>query len=538
MASWGPAPRAERWREVLGDIEFSLEQLKLTTRVSISDEIQVGFFNTDHSTQTDISEVKELKEMTRTTQTMLKITKSLQHDFIFLKSFLQTEFEKKLQEESWKLFTQLNDRLKAIESHHRQKESQMRKSFCQQLSDAIAIIKASYKKYFEVDEEAAGTDVLAVKINVLTKKLEEKDALIKSLKEEILIYQENECPKVDLSPVSSTDQVALEKEIAEIRKENAKLTNIISDLEETIALNGKENELLEFEIISMKELRENDQKTIEKLTAGREKLKLELDQERVLVEQMIQKHMEDMEGMRTLTEAQKKSEEKQEREGKLAHEKRDTKLYRRFPERSFMKSHEEQRALQDELEKLNRKLEKEKKSIERLRNQADLSSKIWQKKFYILQNSLHALKDEMFLRHTLQRQLAVIPETSFNYSKDLPLYITPSSTQVDIATENPSCPSVLPDTDAQGPPVEGEEIDGIPSEAENVPACNDGSLPGPGPEEMDGSEGSGLAPPAPSPDPCPGSGPEGAMDTSKGRAEGAGREEEEEEPSSGPPTPP
>ncbi|XP_028933509.1 uncharacterized protein C10orf67 homolog, mitochondrial isoform X2 [Ornithorhynchus anatinus] len=474
MASWGPAPRAERWREVLGDIEFSIEQLKLTSRISISDEIEVGFFNTDHSTQTDISEVMELKEMTRTTQTMLKITNSLQHDFTFLKSFLQTEFEKKLQEESWKLFTQLNDRLKVIEVHHRQKESQMRKSFCQQLSDAIAIIRASYKKYFEVDEEAAGTDVLSVKINVLMKKLEEKDALIRSLKEEILIYQENECPKVDLSSVSSIDQVALEKEIAEMRKENEKLSDIISDLEETIRLNEKENTFLESEIISMKELREKDQKTIEMLTTGREKLKLELDQERVLVEQMIQKQMEDMEETRKLTEVRKKSEEKQERERKLTHEKRGMKLSRKFPERRFTESHEEQKALQDELEKLNKKLEKEKKYTERLRNQADLSSKIWQKKFFILRNSLHALKDEMFLRHTLQRQFAVIPETSFSYSRDLPLYITPCSTQADIPTGNLSCPSVLPDTDAQDP-MEEEETDGIPSEGENVPACSDES---------------------------------------------------------------
>ncbi|XP_007671365.2 uncharacterized protein C10orf67 homolog, mitochondrial isoform X1 [Ornithorhynchus anatinus] len=534
MASWGPAPRAERWREVLGDIEFSIEQLKLTSRISISDEIEVGFFNTDHSTQTDISEVMELKEMTRTTQTMLKITNSLQHDFTFLKSFLQTEFEKKLQEESWKLFTQLNDRLKVIEVHHRQKESQMRKSFCQQLSDAIAIIRASYKKYFEVDEEAAGTDVLSVKINVLMKKLEEKDALIRSLKEEILIYQENECPKVDLSSVSSIDQVALEKEIAEMRKENEKLSDIISDLEETIRLNEKENTFLESEIISMKELREKDQKTIEMLTTGREKLKLELDQERVLVEQMIQKQMEDMEETRKLTEVRKKSEEKQERERKLTHEKRGMKLSRKFPERRFTESHEEQKALQDELEKLNKKLEKEKKYTERLRNQADLSSKIWQKKFFILRNSLHALKDEMFLRHTLQRQFAVIPETSFSYSRDLPLYITPCSTQADIPTGNLSCPSVLPDTDAQDP-MEEEETDGIPSEGENVPACSDGSLPGPGPEEMDGTEGSGLAPPAPSPDPRPGPGPEGAKDRPKGPAEGGGREEE---PPAGPPTPP
>ncbi|KAB0352961.1 hypothetical protein FD754_017818, partial [Muntiacus muntjak] len=233
---------------------------------TISDDLKVGFFSTDHATQTDSSEILPLKELSLATQNLVQITKSLQVDFGFLKQLIQLKFEDRLKEESCRLFNSLHDRIMTIEKHYQQNEESLRKCYNQQLADAIGTIKGMYQQYFEVEEEKTSLhDAMTVKMNILSKRLREKEEVIKALREELDQYEEYGFQKVDsFIKESSPLRTTLEKENSEFKTENERLLQVISELEEEIQLNVKENSVLEDEIISLKEMADKDHKTIQK----------------------------------------------------------------------------------------------------------------------------------------------------------------------------------------------------------------------------------------------------------------------------------
>ncbi|KAF6129041.1 hypothetical protein HJG60_001623 [Phyllostomus discolor] len=184
-----------------------------------------------------------------------------------------------------------------IEKHYQQNEDHIRKCYNQQLADAIAIIRGMYRAFFEVEEEVVSMhDSAAAKITILFKKLKDKEELIKELKEELEKHEEFRFQKSDsLAIASSFAKSAPEKENLDFKVENERLLQVISALEEEIQLNLQENSALEDEIISLREKADKDNRTILKLADGRDKLRLELDAEKLLVQEMINKHKEEME---------------------------------------------------------------------------------------------------------------------------------------------------------------------------------------------------------------------------------------------------
>ncbi|XP_041366262.1 cingulin-like isoform X2 [Gigantopelta aegis] len=80
-------------------------------------------------------------------------------------------------------------------------------------------------------------------------------------------------------------------------------------------------------------------------------------------------------------------------------------------EASTLKHDLREQALQTEIAKLKRETEK--------------INRIWEKKFAILQRSLFALKDESYLRHTLQKQAATLHHAAVSYAADKPIEIKP-----------------------------------------------------------------------------------------------------------------
>ncbi|XP_053510738.1 uncharacterized protein C10orf67 homolog, mitochondrial [Artibeus jamaicensis] len=444
---------SEGCRESLENCESVIEQFQTCSRLNISDDLKVGFFSTDHATQTDSSEILPLKDLSSSTLKLMQIIKSFQVDFGFLKQLLQLKFEDRLKEESFNLFTALHDRIVMIEKHYQQNEDNIRKCYNQQLADAIAIIRGMYREFFEVEEELASMhDSAAAKIAILFKKLKEKKELIKELKEELEKYEEFRFQKSDsLTSESSFEKSTPEKENLELKVENERLLQVISVLEEEIQLSLQENSALEDEIISLKEKAEKDNKTIRTLFDSRDKLRLELDAEKLLVQEMINKHnKEEMEMRRKQESISVKSA--RSADGKkatllpqssgaripsrtrtilrphsvsigLVHAK--TKIVK-TPAKSLKREHlmaEEKRGLEKQIEILKASLENEKKKAERHKRESERISKIWEKKFFTLRNSFHALKNEMFTRHTLFRQFAVLADTSFNYVKLKPVFV-------------------------------------------------------------------------------------------------------------------
>ncbi|XP_054973858.1 uncharacterized protein C10orf67 homolog, mitochondrial [Sorex araneus] len=123
-------------------------------RLIVSDDLKIGFTSTDRATQTEESEIVPIKELTSSTRKLVEIVKSLQVDFAFLKQLLQLQFEDRLKEESSRLFSVLSDRIQLLERALYQNEDVIRTSYNQQLSDAIAVIRAMYKPHLpDIDIE-------------------------------------------------------------------------------------------------------------------------------------------------------------------------------------------------------------------------------------------------------------------------------------------------------------------------------------------------------------------------------------------------
>lgn len=97
---------------------------------------------------------------------------------------------------------------------------------------------------------------------------------------------------------------------------------------------------------------------------------------------------------------------------------------------------EEKKILESQISLLKSALEEEGKRIERFKKDTDHSNKNWEKKFLILRNSFHVLKNEMFTRQALYRQCAVTADSSFNYVKVKPLFVHSSMQMPQIS--NPS----------------------------------------------------------------------------------------------------
>ncbi|KAF6371446.1 hypothetical protein mRhiFer1_001657 [Rhinolophus ferrumequinum] len=438
----------EECPKILEHLESAIEQFQTCPRLNISDDLKVGFFSTDHATQTESSEILPLKDLSSSTGKLVQIIKSLQVDFGFLKQLLQLKFEDRLKEESFNLFTALYDRILTIEKHYQQNEDNIRKCYNQQLADAIAVIRGMYKKFFVVEEEmASGQESPTVKINMLIRKLKGKEEVIKELREELEHYEEFGFQKFDyLAEESSPAKSIPERETLEYKLENERLLQIISELEEEIQLNLAENAVLEYEIISLKEMAEKNHKIIQKLTEGRDKLRLELETEKSLVQEMVNKHKEEMEMRKKFDSSPKPAKGKEDtlmpwppqpgtlsrtgmasRQHSISISTASLKTKREKTPGKSLKQElpviEDIRVLEQQIETLKIKLENEKKKRERSRKESEWISKNWERKFLILKNSFHVLKNEMFMRHTLYRQFAVLADTSFNYNKLKPLFV-------------------------------------------------------------------------------------------------------------------
>ncbi|XP_043823447.1 uncharacterized protein C10orf67 homolog, mitochondrial [Dromiciops gliroides] len=478
--TWGPPPVVERWKKFHSQpLEDQLEYCGLDPRVSLSDDLKVGYFTTDRATQTDVTEVLEIRELSNTTQKLLKLIGLLQRDFKYLKTYLEMQFEDRLKEESMKLFKKLQMIIQEIVALHEKNENTMRKSFYKQLCDAIASIRGAYSQFFEIDEDIA--KLPTVNANIFRKRIKEKNDLIRELQEQLTSYKENELFKLESVKEESNEKIIhLEREMIELRRENDRLVKFITGLEEDLQLCEKANTLLEGELLAMKQKMEKDQKLIQKLTAMKEKLSEELDQEKKAVLDMYDRQKEDMEETRRFLEGPSVSGVKslrgtrrvsydEKQHGQIPRRTPTSKIWQKDSVASgFMKegtpaARAEQRRLEKEdlvwkegvdgkqtleyqVKKLKRILEIQKKHLKCLQIESDQESKMWERKCLILRNSLHALKDEMFTRQSFVRQFITLSDTSFNYYKAKPLYIQPKGIQT--VQEKSYQPTVLPHLDS------------------------------------------------------------------------------------------
>nr|XP_042713720.1 uncharacterized protein C10orf67 homolog, mitochondrial isoform X3 [Chrysemys picta bellii] len=399
----------------------------------------------------------------------LPFTDSIQEDFMIYKNILQAQYEEKIQEQASNLCRQINDRLRDIEAFHKQKEVKIRQSYQQQLCDALAVLRVDYEKNYRIQEDTDSS--LAASWKVLIKTLQEKESKIQKLEAELQEYQENEDTKMIIfDNDDDNEKNMLEKENEDFREEVSRLLDRISHLEESLKRSEKENNKLDKEVRGMQLKMEKDEKTVQKLIEAQEKIKMELEKERSLnqsmlkeqkdIETKVEKKLSDLkEKIPALKEKDTKKKEtvKSGSEITVPHESRESQkgYHKQQQKKSPSYKEAEKRALLAEIEKLKISEDQEKQHIQRywseflrhsfnsiniltfcgffyfsLKNEVEQINRSWAKKFQILKKSLHAIKDEMFLRHTLYRQAAAFNHASLNQPYAVPLYIETGARQI------------------------------------------------------------------------------------------------------------
>ncbi|CAH3147768.1 unnamed protein product [Pocillopora meandrina] len=117
-------------------------------RPSIADQVRVGYFSQDRSSQTEVSEIAQLKEMTEVLQNLVRDIENLKRSLHYAKHVLQADYENKLQERALDLYCRVNDRILELEKQHEDRVNVIRRSYRQQLADAITQISSQHQEYY------------------------------------------------------------------------------------------------------------------------------------------------------------------------------------------------------------------------------------------------------------------------------------------------------------------------------------------------------------------------------------------------------
>ncbi|XP_016128648.1 uncharacterized protein C10orf67 homolog, mitochondrial [Sinocyclocheilus grahami] len=374
------------------------EEIKEIRRYALSNQLRAGFFGQDACVQTDESELPNIKLLAANTAELMKEMNMLEEDTEKKLKIISLQYETKLQDESDALYASMKDKIKNLENCHKEKLSVLRRSYQQQLSDAMQVIKASYKNKEETDLVC---DVTDGRVKDLLNELQEKNLKIEWMVEQLKKYE-----------IGS--EGAEDPEKSRLKSENEKLKDNIDslhvELEEVHRVLESKEQRLALDLAQLKSEADDSIKALQKLTGEHEQLKMQLNLERESGREKIKQLKEEMEKEIACIEASRMKEkaaidkelEKQKpAENTTMELAGDTELVQKI------KEHRQTEAMQ-------------KKEIERLSKQLCMSNQVWEKKFEILRQSFHAIKDEMFLRQTLQRQEAILHNASVSFAMDAP----------------------------------------------------------------------------------------------------------------------
>uniref|UniRef100_A0A8C1XDS3 Si:dkey-188g12.1 n=1 Tax=Cyprinus carpio TaxID=7962 RepID=A0A8C1XDS3_CYPCA len=311
---------------------------------------------------------------------------------------IRLQYETKLQDESDALYASMKDKIKNMENCHKEKLSVLRRSYQQQLSDAMQVIKASYKNKEETDLVC---DVIDGRVKDLLNELQEKNLKIEWMVEQLKKYE-----------IGSEGVEDPEK--SRLKSENEKLKDNIDslhvELEEVHRVLESKEQRLALDMAQLKSEADDSKKALQMLTGEHEQLKMQLNLERESGREKIKQIKEEMEKEIACIEASRMKE-------KAA---TDKTFERQKPAETTTMELAGDTELVQKIKEHRKTEAMQKKEIERLSKQLCMSNQVWEKKFEILRQSFHAIKDEMFLRQTLRRQEAILHNASVSFAMDAP----------------------------------------------------------------------------------------------------------------------
>ncbi|XP_056100040.1 uncharacterized protein C10orf67 homolog, mitochondrial [Rhinichthys klamathensis goyatoka] len=381
----------KRINSIANEAEEALisKEIDEISRYSLSNQLRAGFFGQDACVQTDESELPNIKILTADTADLMKEMHLFKEGTEKKLKIIDFQYETKLQEESDALYSRMNEKIKNQENCYKEKLSVLRRSYQQQLSDAMQVIKASYKNKEDTDLVC---DVTDGRVKDLLNELQEKNLKIECISEQLKKYE-----------IGTED---LEK--SRLKSENEKLKDNIDLLHVELEEIHRVLESKEQSLAQLKSEADDSKKALQMLTGEHGQLKMQLNFERESGREKIKQLKEEMKKEIACIEASRlKEKAATEIEKRKAAELTTMELLGDIELVQKIKEHRKTEAVL-------------KKEIERLNKQLCMSNQVWEKKFEILRQSFHAIKDEMFLRQTLQRQEAILHNASVSFAMDAP----------------------------------------------------------------------------------------------------------------------
>ncbi|XP_077978479.1 uncharacterized protein LOC144433942 isoform X1 [Glandiceps talaboti] len=423
-------------------------------RPSIADQQKVGFFSQDRASQTEQSEIVTLKEMTHVLQTLRQDAKTLKRELSLAKQVMEAEYENKLQEKALDLYCRVNDRIDEVEKMHDERVGVVRRSFRQQLADALVKVNNDWKKHYglkmneEKKKDKGKKDQFAEEIKDLQSQIQQQDSVIHMLKMQLQQYTGQN----DEGEASPTRTPSVNPEIEDLKTEIDKLQNKVDHLEDALDTKDETTDQLNKEIDGLNKELEKERVTIQQMLSEKEELMARSENDKAAIKRQLEKQKMEVEREmqekllkakdEVLNLAKKNADEMQRRE-----EEKHRLLTEQKKAQEALMAKEKEEALKDnksdeDLARL-RKLEKVlKQEVAKLKRELDRTNRTWEKKFAILQQSLHAIKDESYLRQTLQKQAATLAHASVTYAADAPVGIMPTGNQA--MTGPPPLPGKTP----------------------------------------------------------------------------------------------
>ncbi|XP_053373303.1 uncharacterized protein C10orf67, mitochondrial-like isoform X6 [Mercenaria mercenaria] len=448
-------------------------------RPDLADQHKVGFFGLDRASQTNVTEIVDLKEMTEVLQILLQDVATLKRDINFAKHVMQADYESKLQQKSLELYCRINERVTDLEKMHEERVGTVRRAFRQQLSDAIARVAVLYNKNLqrkvrqEKSKHEGDADKLEEKYKELQQTIQRNESIIHMLKMQIQQLQNKEpslADSFDESVHSKTPSVNHEAEI--LKEELDEVNKKLSQLEESLQEKDDENSELKKEINKLSDQLTNEKMEKQQLQIKIETVKNEIDQDKSNTQKMIAKQKEEMERMmrEKLAQAQQANSEATEAQLKARQQAEKEKMAYLYEQEKRLKEElaKERANLAEALKgdsdvnRLRKAEQMLREEVARLKREIERIHRTWEKKFAILQQSLHALKDESYIRQQLQRQAANLHHAAVSYAADTPMGIHPSSKHTS-PTKRP-----LPDIPKYARPVNPNATPGAPQEKDYI----------------------------------------------------------------------
>ncbi|XP_007887915.1 uncharacterized protein C10orf67 homolog, mitochondrial isoform X2 [Callorhinchus milii] len=408
----------------------------------LSNDLKIGFFKTDHATQTDESEILALKELSDSLASVFKEIHVVKRDLECSKMSLEAGYDLKMQEQSLVLYKRMNDQITVLETLHRQKIQTLCSSFKQQLSDALTKMKAEYKKYYAKLAEEKRMKVPGP-LGMASVKLKEKDFIIASLKAKVADFEdleENRLFNFEMDEDAEKELILiqneeLKNELNYLLRKNEQLTDILDMRDEQI-------QDLDTNFKKLKIQNETVETAVQKFMNAEEKLKKELESEKIRAKQLLEEQKSRMDGKLFATMMKMEARDKAAKDIELTLKAKEALIAK---QKSYIIETKESKDTKETKEvkethldtsqallelKLLKKLDKQQKElILGLNKELQRTNQAWEKKFNILRRSLFAVKDEMFMRCSMQRQTASIRNSNMNYAPEDPVGIVSQANQ-------------------------------------------------------------------------------------------------------------